>query len=290
MQHLTVDPVFDDTCGGKTAEPDIRTLLNNVTEECKSRHATLISNEIQKYGGRARRVVLRQSLSIDDHPLVAAKRSAAKSLNPGEDPDLRFPIIDLKKKQATANANRNVLTVFLNYEQLWDEVVKSEDATRPYDYVMFLRDDTLWLKDFDLFRLIEHGQADSYVLSCDAREPPMWPEEINDHGSVVSRRKAELFGKYFTHLFNADITGCNKNILPKTNGTFGCNSEMILKWILTQNGVSTQLVGQGLIPFQRSLHVKMPGGGVAPCFHKYCKSHSDSLESFGIQRCKQIRA
>jgi len=290
MQHLTVDPVFDDTCIGETTESDIRTFLNNMTEECNNKTKEFIANHIRQHGGRARKVVLRNSLSIDDNPLVVAKRAEAKSSRPGEDPDTRFPIQDLGKKKATANANRNVLTVFLNYEQLWEEVVKSEDTTRPYDYVMFLRDDTMWLKDFNLNRLIEHDHADLYVLSCDARRPPLWPEEINDHGSVVSRRKAELFGKYFTHLFHADIAGCNKKIALKTGGSFGCNSEMILKNILTHDGVSTTLVGQGLIPFQRSLYVKRPGGGAAPCFHKYCESHSDALPSFGIQRCQQMTA
>jgi len=290
MQHLALDPVLDGACGGKTVESDISIFLNNMTDECTKKHEILISSEIQKHGGRARKVVLRQTLSIDDNELVAAKRSAAVSTSPGEDPDLRFPILDLNRRQATANANRNMLTLFLNYQQLWDEVVKSEGATQPYDYVMFLRDDTLWLKDFSLNRLIDHGPADLYVLSCDARVPSMWPQEINDHGSVVSRKKAELFGNYFAHLFRANITECSKNIAPKTGGKFGCNSEMILKMILTQDGVSTKLVGQGLIPFQRSVHVQMPGGGVAPCFHKYCQSHSDGLESFGIQRCKQMRA
>jgi hypothetical protein len=280
--------MFDDACGDKTDESDIMTVLNDMSDECKNRLATLIASEIQKYGGRARKIVLRQRLSIDGNALVAAKRSAAISLHPDEDPDLRFPTFNFAKKEATAHANRNVLTVFLNYEQLWDQLVMIEDTTSAYDYVMFLRDDTLWLKDFNMNRLIEHGHADLYILSCDAREPTMWPEEINDYGSVVSRRKAELFGRYFSRLFHANITGCNMEIFPKTSGISGCNSEMILKWILMQDGVSIQLVGQGLIPFQRSVHVKLPGGGVAPCFHKYCQSYSDRLDSFGIQRCQQI--
>jgi hypothetical protein len=259
-----------------------------MSDECRNRLETFIADEIEKYGGRARKIVLRQHLSIDGNALVAAKRSAAISLHPDEDPDLRFPTFNFAKKEATAHANRNVLTVFLNYEQLWDQLVMIEDTTSAYDYVMFLRDDTLWLKDFNMNRLIEHGHADLYILSCDAREPTMWPEEINDYGSVVSRRKAELFGRYFSRLFHANITGCNMEIFPKTSGISGCNSEMILKWILMQDGVSIQLVGQGLIPFQRSVHVKLPGGGVAPCFHKYCQSYSDCLDSFGIQRCQQI--
>ncbi|CAK0823387.1 unnamed protein product [Prorocentrum cordatum] len=291
MQHLALDPGLDGACGGKTLESDISIFLNNVTDDCTRKHAIYIKNATQKHGGRARKVVLRQRLSIDDNELVAAKRSAAVSMNPGEDPDFRFPTLDLHTDRTqVASANRNMLTLFLNYQQLWDDVVKSEDATQPYDYVMFLRDDTLWLKDFSLNRLVDHGPADLYVLSCDARWPRMWREDMNDHGSVVSRRKAELFGKYFTHLFHANITECNKKIVSMSGGTFGCNSEMILKMVVTQDGVSTKLVGQGLIPFQRSVHVQMPGGGVVPCFHKYCKSHSDGLESFGIERCKHMRA
>jgi len=290
MQHLTWDPVFDRACGDKTVGSRIGTSIENVTEDCIIKHQLLIEREIQNNGGLARKIVLRRSTSIDDHPLVEAKRAVGIALHPNEDPDTRFPILDLRggKSRATANANRNLLSLHLKYQQLWDEVVRTE-AGWQFDYVMFLRDDTLWLSDFDLNRLIRRGHADFYVLSCDARIPRMQPAEINDHGGVVSRRHAELFGSYFNQLFHVNLTECHMSILQHAgHGKVGCNSEMILKWILARRGVTTREVGQGLIPLQRSLRLKKPEGGATTCFHKYCQSHRDSLAHVPLQRCEDV--
>jgi hypothetical protein len=276
MNHLTQDPLLPTNMSGYETQ-------------------LFIENEIIKAGGRPRHVLCAPAINIDSNLLVRAKRKAALKQHPTEDPDTRFPLLDLRRtaKSRTAGANRNMLTLFYNLQTVWKEVIKAELVDgKKYDHVMFLRDDAMWLDDFDFDHLVTRGgeMTDLYTLSCDARDIPMHPLEMNDHGVVVSRSKANLFGDYFDLLFEHDINKCNEQLDKKyrDNGERGCNSEMIMKWILKSRNVVTKTVGQGMLPFQRSVHVKMPGGVVQPCFHKYCKSHDDPLGDFGVKKCTSL--
>jgi hypothetical protein len=71
-------------------------------------------------------------------------------------------------------------------------------------------------------------------------------------------------------------------------GERGCNSEMLLKWVIEKESLNVKKVGQGLLPFQRSMHLDL-NGTVVECFHKYCKSVENNLGDFGMQRCKNIK-
>ena len=126
--------------------------------------------------------------------------------------------------------------------------------SRKYDYVMIVRDDTLWLDDFDINKVIETNPwADAYVLSCDDRDPPMMAQEINDHGILIKRSKAEIVGKYFSSLLNTNLGACHKYARLVLGDKRGCNSEMILNFILMRSGLKIQKVPQSLIPFERSV-------------------------------------
>jgi hypothetical protein len=57
----------------------------------------------------------------------------------------------------------------------------------------------------------------------------------------------------------------------------GCNSEMLLQWVIDANRVKVKKVGQGLIPFQRSVNIRLRDGSVVQCFHKFCQSREDAL-------------
>jgi hypothetical protein len=276
MNHLAQDPLLPTNTSGYETQ-------------------LFIENEILKVGGRPRHVRCASAINIDSNLLVQAKRKAALMEHPREDPDTRFPLLDLRStaKSRTANANRNMLTLFYNVQTAWKQVVNAELVDgQKYDYVMFLRDDAMWLDDFDFDHLVVRGgeMTDLYTLSCDAREIPMHPLEMNDHGVVVSRSKANLFGDYFNLLFEDDIQKCDEQLDDdfRNKGTRGCNSEMIMRWILKNRNVVTQIVGQGMLPFQRSVHVKMPGGVVQPCFHKFCNSHDDPLDDFGVKKCTTL--
>merc|ERR1711862_671252 len=121
-------------------------------------------------------------------------------------------------------------------QELWMQVVAVEQQSRnrEYDYVLFLRDDSQWMIDFSLNKLIALGDADVYILSCDARDPPLHEDEINDHALVVTRKVADLFGMYFTNIFKDEhlvdncIKSMNHPFKKKDIILRGCNSEMIL--------------------------------------------------------------
>jgi hypothetical protein len=151
------------------------------------------------------------------------------------------------------------------------------------------------------------ADVDLFVPSCDARIPSMHPAELNDHIAIVKRDRADIYGNYFDELFRTDMERCAQRLDDKIRygrsirGVLssvdeaplplrGCNSEMILQYILEQKNVTIQKVGQGKIPFQRMALVKNPvTSEVHTCFHKFCQSHMDPIiSSPGIKKCTEL--
>jgi hypothetical protein len=274
MNHLRWDPIF-----GEQAIPS--------QEEIDTRIRALVDET----GANLRSLRLFESMKVNDKRLQL-KRQKAKAEHANEDVDLRFPMKDLRPKaiQRTANGNRNMLNLFYGLQLLWQDMVSTEESLGiKYDYVIIFRDDTLWLHDFSLNKLLEMDRsADAFVLSCDARVPRMLPQEINDHAIIVSREKAHVLGKYYTSLFKANLEACAQSVKEAMGTQRGCNSEMILKWILKENSIRVKEVPQSLIPFQRSVNV-LKDGHVFPCFHKYCQSQDAPLiADSSVKACKTL--
>tara|TARA_R110002050_G_scaffold17437_8_gene51850 strand:+ start:400 stop:1380 length:981 start_codon:yes stop_codon:yes gene_type:complete len=186
-------------------------------------------------------------------------------------------------------ANDNLLHLYYGMSLLWDEVVKVETYRgEMYDYVLFLRDDTHWLKLFNITRLLQRADADVFILSCDARQPKMHSSEVCDFGGLIRRSKAEFWGKYFEMLLEVDTSKCTEFVrkIYHEKGN-GCNSEMILHWLLHMKMLSVAKVEQSLLPFQRSVYVQGENG-VELCFHKYCESVKQPLTfTGGNLRCTE---
>jgi hypothetical protein len=290
-QYATWDPVFSN--GARTEIPNNTAIA-----------ATVQDILVVRAGARLRHFSLLGHLDVEEDPRIRKRHRRATKQHPGEDVDLRFPTVDLSygaRNSANVVANRNIIRVFVSMERLWAALLDAERADgEPFDLVLFLRDDTKWLADFDLDRLRAQGSADVYLLSCDVRVPRLSPDEINDHGLVVRRKAAGVFGLYLTRLLESDIEGCKRRmhkplwweILPafarNAIGERGCNSEMLLKWQIDLARFRVLKVGQSLIPFQRSMHLDI-NGKIVECFHKYCKSSKDRLGDFGLQRCTAVK-
>lgn len=167
-------------------------------------------------------------------------------------------------------------------------LISEAEDDMPYDYIIFLRDDALWLANFDLNKLVSLGHADTYLLSCDEKDPPLTKDEVNDHVIVASRNVASDFGMYFNNLFNYNIEKCTSSLRSRLGHLRGCNSEMILKWMIKQKNISVLNVGQQFIPFQRGARIR-ENGEVTLCFHKYCQSHENRLDDKGIKNCSDIK-
>jgi len=312
MNHLSIDPSLllsskhDDYDDINSTEAATRT----TTIESR------IQQLVQNVGGNPRHIeILDHPYDSSQHPSLVAKRAEILQKYPNQDPDVHFPTYDTRNPYAiprTRRGNKNMLALFYNTKSLWDVVVETERQNQfQYDYVMFLRDDTMWMNDFDLNELLharssvnetettrQGNETEVYALSCDARQPTMHPLEINNHIAIVKRNRAELFGNYFEHLFDDGVVdGCNQQLTDafSEHGLRGCNSEMILKWFLKVNNVQVQLVSQSLIPFQRSIFVDYRGDNdnetvIVPCYHKFCQSYDMPLPDYHpeMQHCEAL--
>jgi len=204
---------------------------------------------------------IQESIDIDSEPMLKARREMAMAKYPNEDPDQRFPSFDNRSPEIskrTANANRNLLRMHLAIHHLWARVQKweAEEGFR-YDFVLFLRDDSLWLKNFDIMNIAKK-EGDIFVPSCDARDPPLHPCELNDHILISRREAAGLFGNYYFTLFQTDVKGCMDDLPEalRSGGMRGCNSEMLLKWVTEVESLKVTKVSQSEVPFRRGLTKK----------------------------------
>ena len=338
MNHQVSDPIFDKYI----RQEDNAALLDAAI--IKERIETFMQQELQRAGSNLRHLTFQDNYSgMDENANVTERRTRALQMYPDEDPDLRFPLLDIRNAaimSRTANANRNMLNLFYHIQHIYQHVLAYEmDVRVKYDYVLFLRDDTMWLHNFDFRSLVDGGypvttsakngsvrtshnstgtrattsttpsDIELFVPSCDARVPSMHPMEINDHIAIVKRDRADIYGNYFDELFSTDMDKCAQRLddtlrygrsIPRVQGISagdeeafalrGCNSEMILQYILEQKNVTIQKVGQGKIPFQRMVLVKNPVTfEVQSCFHKYCQSHIDSfINPSGLKKCTTL--
>ena len=335
MNFQMTDPIFDQYI----YHDDNVTLLDIAI--MKERVSKFVQQQLKLNGANLQYISFQDTYNdMTTNEKVIERRQRARNMYPTEDPDLRFPIMDIRTaaiRNRTANANRNMLHLFYHIQHVYQQVLNREaDRHVKYDYVLFLRDDTMWLRDFDFRSLIDNSSpiittstdlisvptsidstemtiptlsssnVEFFIPSCDARVPAIHPMEINDHIAIVKRDRADIYGKYFDELFNTNLDGCAQRLddglrygrmIPRGKGGLsidnvptplrGCNSEMILQYILEQNNVTIQKVGQGRIPFERMAFVKNPGANkVHSCFHKYCQSHIDPLIiPAGIEKC-----
>lgn len=229
-----------------------------------------------------------------DPPNLRQKQLEAKRARPKEDSYYRFPTLDLRPefRRRTAVYNRNIFKMYLGLQKLWDKhLIASEHYIGvSYDYVMILRDDTMWLEDFNIKKLIAYNpSADAYILSCDMVEPPKTSREYNDYGIVIKREKAAVIGHYFTKLLDPDIDECHRSVQDIAEPDTGCNSGMLLYYILNKNNVTVQEVPQSLLPFERTMAVGLKSGESITCIHKLCQSKKDPLTiPSHLQMCKDV--
>jgi hypothetical protein len=319
MNYLTYDPVirpaFESTEDHniKNEQPTIYTDLHRLmTSTIRQATKVMTSSNIDENKGVDSTVNLRTLRvlmdPLEDGPVLDELRQRLQDASSSSSLYDVFPMIDHRPhaKDRTRIGNKNMIRLFLAIETLWDEhVVKTEhELQQQYDYVLILRDDTYWIDDFDLERVIQtNPKADAYVLSCNARQPSMLPPELNDHGILIKRSTAHVVGKYLTSMVRSPsasskgymLDECHKSVQRYVGSDRGCNSEMILKYILQKNNVTVQLVPQSVMPFERSVIVKHhqdvgSDSHEEYCLHKYCQSLEEPLKlPPDLRHCKDIK-
>jgi len=240
---------------------------------------------------------------IEDDPildLVRTKEQKKHEKRQGDAPfDVfqQFPMMDHRTKALTRTqaGNKNMIRLFLALESLWStEFLNHEQRSgTAYDYVLILRDDALWLDDFDLHAVVATDPtADAHVLSCDAREPKMLPPEICDHGILIRRSKADVVGAYVSTMARLDLQECHDSVTEWLGQERGCNSEMILKHALRVHDVRVKEVPQSALPFERAVRIESGDGNDTSnyyCYHKFCQSVDEPIQlPPEIQKCQEL--
>ncbi|OEU08263.1 hypothetical protein FRACYDRAFT_250051 [Fragilariopsis cylindrus CCMP1102] len=333
MNHLTGhDKMFQNinfnfSNTNDSVESIQKSMYDTMTNAIKDVKGTTNSGSSGNTGGtttlRALRLLeepIEKSAILDDVTIRERKKWNNNANNNAKDNaeyDLyaHFPMKDYRPKAMvrTKAGNKNMIRLFLALESLYDteflHYEKKEKSTNYYyDYVLILRDDTLWLNDFDLQAVLQSDStADAYILSCNHRQPPMLLPEMNDHGILIKRNKANIVGKYITSLSEypkINLNECHESVeqyMGKNNGDRGCNSEMLLKFILEKNKINVKLVDQSLLPFQRSVLIHNQekenendndndnDNDDYYCYHKFCQSIENPLQlPNNIKKCKEL--
>mmetsp|Transcript_24076 Transcript_24076/g.66737 ORF Transcript_24076/g.66737 Transcript_24076/m.66737 type:complete len:904 (+) Transcript_24076:70-2781(+) len=269
MKYQAFDPIFEQIATERDSD--------TVTAFIFSTIRNLISVSGANVGGIH---IQPQPMKLDNVQL-RKKQLAAKKLRPKEDSYFRFPTLDLRHehRRRTAVTNRNVFKLYLGLQKLWDKhLIASETYVGvSYDYVMILREDVLWLDDFNLQKLIDTNPfADAYVLSCDMRDPPSIANEYNDYAIVIKRKKAAVVGKYFEQLLKTDLDACHASVSGMVPEETGCNTGMLLYWILRENHVVVEEVPQSVFPIERVMNLSVNKTRTV-CIDKYCQSKDSPL-------------
>ena len=281
LKHQTFDSIFN----GVVTEKD----SGKVTAFIFDKIRTMITRSGANVGGIH---IQPLPMKLDSYKLRKLQLEAKKT-RPKEDSYFRFPTLDLRPefRRQTAVTNRNLFKLYLGLKKLWDKhLIASEIYVGvSYDYVMVLREDVLWLEDFNLQKLIAtNPDADAYVLSCDMRDPPMIANEYNDYGIVIKRNKAHIIGKYFDEILKTNLEGCHKSVETMVPKDTGCNSGMILYWIMSQNNVMVQPVSQSVFPIERVLTLSYNNTREI-CIHRYCQSQESPLKiPDNLRNCKDL--
>jgi hypothetical protein len=252
---------------------------------------------VEAANGTLRHLELPEAVNFDDDPRLQRALNARSTGGVG-DPWTRFPLPSFAARARTAvaldaagQANRNFVRVYKALEHLWNAMEATEVETgRRYTHTLVVRDDADWLAPMDLSQLLaSRPDAHGFALSCDARVPPLHLSEINDHAMLLTRERADFIGRFYsTVILGGGAAACRVHISrsgvhsPCTYGqpcVDGCNSEELMRWALTRAGLRVHLVGQALLPFQRSSHILVPphGRSTIRCFHKLCQSHEQPL-------------
>jgi hypothetical protein len=199
-----------------------------------------------------------------------------------------FPLTLPSDHEKNRIANENTLKLSRSIEMLWEEIllVEAQEGWK-YDYMIFLRDDAMWFHDFIIERpILRYPNKQAFLTACDARKPRMHPAEACDFFAMADRKSSVVFGKHFSLFLSEPVLECTR----PGHADPGCNSEMLLKWMIRRMNVSVGMLNQMVVPFQRAGYiVNKKTGNVEPCFHKHCQSIIEPmLDPIGMQSCSRV--
>ena len=99
-----------------------------------------------------------------------------------------------------------------------------------------------------------------------------------------------ILGAYLESAVANIHRACRNRLAPEMKKLQGCNSEMLLKYVMDEECFKVRMIPQSMIPFQRSALVMLPDGSTKLCFHKFCQSKMKpfNLGDTDISKCGDI--
>merc|ERR1719356_1750711 len=162
----------------------------------------------------------------------------------------------------------NLLSKNKKLEELWGKLEEVEKKSGRYTTVIFLADDSIWFKPFDLNRLRQSSDLapQGFALDCSAQmhgkaRCTVWPPAFTDYIFVVDREVAGPFGKQYSLLLNVS------ELYPRAR-----DDEHFVGQLINGHGIKMNRSPADLIPMQRGGHQRVDGksGQIEICLHKLC--------------------
>ena len=169
------------------------------------------------------------------------------------------------------NTRGNIAKLYLELYELWNKAKLHEvEANKSYGYVMIFRDDSNWLLDFDLDRLLRTGgevrndgdEGRAFGQKCGP--PNTWNmPRFCDYVVVAEREVAEPFGSFYMVMTDPGSMGVELD--PRSDSVL--ESERYVYQTVQAFHIRFEQVATGLIPFERCGRMNI-SGSVVPCRHK----------------------
>jgi hypothetical protein len=163
----------------------------------------------------------------------------------------------------------NVAKLYLELRELWNIAKENEKlADKSYKYVMIFRDDSNWLSNFDMDRMLRIGGK--VMLTGSAGHA--WGQQCGPQGLprlcdfvvVAEREVAEPFGSFYTLMIDPKSMGVPW-LDPRAESVL--EGERYMYQVAHAFKIHFEQVPTALIPFERCGRMNK-SGHVIPCRHK----------------------
>ena len=182
-------------------------------------------------------------------------------------------------------ARENFIRMLKELEMMWHAAQKEERKQRQqYSYVLIVRDDVWWLKDFDLDLLVRTGGVQKavgrnagHVYSAPCKNRPT--KGLVDHVFLFDRSAAEIMGSSYSRIVRPGDFG--RAWLEHLEAEKPKNSENFYMQLANFSGFEINEVPGALLPMQRTGRLNS-----TVCLHKYCDIVDPVLPyKYDIPRC-----
>eukprot|EP00438_Fugacium_kawagutii_P000593 Skav236165 [mRNA] locus=scaffold298:126147:126959:- [translate_table: standard] len=183
-----------------------------------------------------------------------------------------------RQKGRGTTARSNFILLWKELENLWSLAQSQEHLRCNYSYVMILRDDGFWFRDFNLSQLLDLGGVNKrgsgsgqgghlYSVLCEKGHKRLRGGGITDWIFLLDRAAAETFGRCYSRLAQPAVFE-NAWLERYVNNTHVWNSETFYLFLAKFADIKVIEVPTYLLPMQRAalLDGKL-------CLYSHCDSH-----------------